>query len=200
MRPIRARSWWTVGAALRRARRLTPILPALFALAIQSLAIQSHVHFARLSMAAMAITAEAASGIDPQALAKTSLPKGGPSPGGDSETALSVSRLPVAVTPSCLRSSRSPRRWPSRLLFHRQPSHRALLRSPTAGKAEPLLSCDRNFNQPERQRTEPHRPICGEAAQRGAWRKPGKDHESISIYGRKCDRAERRTWRCPRAD
>jgi len=62
---------------------LAPILPALFALAIQSLAIQSHVHFARLSMAAMSIAAES-SGIDGQALGQNSLPKGKPNPGGDS--------------------------------------------------------------------------------------------------------------------
>lgn len=84
MRPIRARSWRIVGAALRRAYRLAPVLPALFAIALQSLAIQPHLHFTRLAMATASIAAETASGIDGQAEANPSPPKGKPSPGGDS--------------------------------------------------------------------------------------------------------------------
>jgi hypothetical protein len=60
---------------MRQACRVIPILPALFALAIQSLAIQPHVHLTRLSLAAMSPAGD---------VTNTGLPKGKPSPGGDS--------------------------------------------------------------------------------------------------------------------
>ena len=64
-----------MGAVMRQACRLAPILPALLALAIQSLAVQPHLHFTRLSLAAMSVAAN---------MASPTLPKGKPSPGGDS--------------------------------------------------------------------------------------------------------------------
>jgi hypothetical protein len=64
-----------MGAVMRQACRLASILPALLALAIQSLAVQPHLHFTRLSLAAMSAVAD---------MAKPSLPKGKRSPGGDS--------------------------------------------------------------------------------------------------------------------
>lgn len=60
---------------MRQACRLIPILPALFALAIQTLAIQPHVHLMRLSLAAMSPAGDTGS---------TSQPKGKPNPSGDS--------------------------------------------------------------------------------------------------------------------
>ena len=60
---------------MRQACRLAPILPALLALAIQSLAIQPHLHFTRLSLAATAPIGD---------MASPGLPKGKPNPGGDS--------------------------------------------------------------------------------------------------------------------
>ena len=60
---------------MRQACRIAPILPALLALAIQSLAVQPHLHLSRLSLAAMSVAAD---------MANPGMPKGKTSPGGDS--------------------------------------------------------------------------------------------------------------------
>lgn len=71
-----------MGGALRQARRLALVLPALLAVAIQGLAIQPHVHLAWLSRTLVATVTDVASGGNTPA--DVSQPKGKTSPSGDS--------------------------------------------------------------------------------------------------------------------
>ena len=82
VRSIGAHRGRTVTVAWREARRWALILPALFALVIQSLAIQPHVHLAWISSALVATVTDLAPGANPPAY--VSLPKGKTSPSGDS--------------------------------------------------------------------------------------------------------------------